>query len=58
MKNIIFIVVFGILCTVAVCVSQTLDRTSVPHYLCLLSALLSMSGATYFTLKMEAKSYE
>jgi hypothetical protein len=50
-----FIVIFALICIVSVGLSQTFDRTSASHYLCLLSGFLSLSGACWWTWKLENK---
>jgi hypothetical protein len=58
MKTIIFfIALFAVICFVSVCLSQTFDRTSMSHYLCLVSSLMSLSGASWWVFKLEEKKH-
>jgi hypothetical protein len=50
-----FIAIFALICFGSVCLSQTFDRASMSHYLCLVSGLLSLAAAAQWTWKLENK---
>lgn len=58
MKTIVaFIVLFALICFGSVCLSQTFDRTSMSHYLCLASAVLSLAAASRWVWKLDDHVY-
>lgn len=56
--KILFLVLFVVLCFGSLCLSQTFDRTSLPHYLCLASTFLAFCGAGWFLYKLDGGEHE
>ena len=53
--DIAFLVIFALICFVSIGLSQTFDRESASHYLCLASGLLSLAAACRWTWKLEGR---